>query len=97
MTLCTDSWLMSGTSLSHEYWLAHTELGFSREEIDRMILNAFGSSFLPCCTNRTEPKTPTLITSTWLRLFERGYRRLKRARGHNCTKSCEWHRQLVVT
>ncbi len=47
VTLCTDSWLMSGTSLSHEYWLAHTELGFSREELDRMILNAFASSFLP--------------------------------------------------
>ncbi len=47
VTLCTDSWLMSGTTLSHEYWLAHTELGFSREEIDRMILNAFASSFLP--------------------------------------------------
>ncbi len=47
VTLCTDSWLMSGTSLSQEYWLAHTELGFTREEIDRMILNAFASSFLP--------------------------------------------------
>jgi adenosine deaminase len=47
VTLCTDSWLMSGTTLTHEYWLAHTELGFSREEIDRMILNAFASSFLP--------------------------------------------------
>lgn len=47
VTLCTDSWLMSGTSLSHEYWLAHTELGFSRAEIDQMILNAFRSSFLP--------------------------------------------------
>jgi len=47
VTLCTDSWLMSGTSLSQEYWLAHTELGFTREEIDRMILNAFESSFLP--------------------------------------------------
>jgi adenosine deaminase len=47
VTLSTDSWLMSGTSLSHEYWLAHTELGFTRGEIDRMILNAFASSFLP--------------------------------------------------
>jgi adenosine deaminase len=47
VTLCTDSWLMSGTSLSREYWLAHTELGFSRAEIDRMILNAFAASFLP--------------------------------------------------
>jgi adenosine deaminase len=47
VTLCTDSWLMSGTSLSHEYWLAHTELGFTRGEIDQMILNAVASSFLP--------------------------------------------------
>ena len=53
VTLCTDSWLMSGTTLSHEYWLAHAELGFTREEIDRMILNAFASSFLPWPTRQT--------------------------------------------
>ena len=47
VTLSTDSWLMSGVSLTDEYWLAHRELGFSREEIDRMILNGFESSFLP--------------------------------------------------
>jgi adenosine deaminase len=47
VTLCTDSWLMSGVSLTDEYWLAHTALGFTREEIDRMILNAFAASFLP--------------------------------------------------
>jgi adenosine deaminase len=47
VTLCTDGWLMAGVSLSDEYWLAHTELGFTRVEIDRMILNAFESAFLP--------------------------------------------------
>ena len=47
VTLCTDSWLMTGVSLSDEYWLAHTELGFTREEIDRLILNGFASTFLP--------------------------------------------------
>ncbi len=47
VTLCTDSWLMSGISLSDEYWLAHTELGFSREQIDQLILNGFGAAFLP--------------------------------------------------
>ncbi len=36
-----------GVSLSDEYWLAHTELGFTREEIDRLILNGFESAFLP--------------------------------------------------
>jgi adenosine deaminase len=38
---------MCGVSLSDEYWLAHTELGFTRPQIDRMILNGFESSFLP--------------------------------------------------
>jgi adenosine deaminase len=47
VTLCTDGWLMAGVSLSDEYWLAHTELGFTRKELDRMILNGFESAFLP--------------------------------------------------
>jgi adenosine deaminase len=47
VTLCTDGWLMTGVSLSDEYWLAHTALGFNREEIDRLILNGFESAFLP--------------------------------------------------
>jgi adenosine deaminase len=47
VTLCTDGWLMSGVSLSDEYRLAHTALGFTRGEIDRMILTAFEFAFLP--------------------------------------------------
>ena len=47
VTLCTDSWLMSGVRLTDEYWLAHQQLGFTREEIERMILNAFAGAFLP--------------------------------------------------
>jgi adenosine deaminase len=46
-TLCTDGWLMCGVTLSDEYWLAHTALGFTREEIDRMILDGFAGAFLP--------------------------------------------------
>jgi adenosine deaminase len=46
VTLCTDAWLMTGVSLSDEYWLAHTELGFTREEIDQLILNSFCGGFL---------------------------------------------------
>ncbi len=46
VTLSTDSWLMSGVTLSDEYWLAHVELGFDRAAIDRMILNGFESAFL---------------------------------------------------
>jgi len=47
VTLCTDNWLMSDVSLSGEYHLAHTALGFTREEITRMLLNGFESAFLP--------------------------------------------------
>jgi adenosine deaminase len=47
VTLCTDSWLMTGVTLSDEYWLAHTDLGFTRGQIDQLILNGFESAFLP--------------------------------------------------
>lgn len=47
VTLNTDSWLMSGVSVTDEYWLAHTELGFAREEIAEMILNGVAGAFLP--------------------------------------------------
>ncbi len=47
VTLSTDGWLMAGVSLSDEYWLSHTKLGFTREQIDQMILNGFSSAFLP--------------------------------------------------
>ena len=47
VTLNTDSWLMSGVSVTDEYWLAHTELGFAREEIAEMILTGVAGAFLP--------------------------------------------------
>ncbi|HEY7611992.1 MAG TPA: adenosine deaminase [Gemmatimonadales bacterium] len=47
VTLCTDGWLMCGVTLSDEYWTAHTALHFTREEIDRMVLDAFAGAFLP--------------------------------------------------
>jgi adenosine deaminase len=46
VTLNTDSRLMDRTTLSEEYWLAHRKLAFTREELDRVILNTFGSAFL---------------------------------------------------
>ena len=46
LTLCTDGWLMCGVTLSDEYWAAHSALDFTREEIDRMILDGFAGAFL---------------------------------------------------
>ena len=47
VTLCTDSWLMSGVVLSDEYRLAHDALGFTPPELETMALAAFEHSFLP--------------------------------------------------
>jgi adenosine deaminase len=47
VTLCTDSWLMSGVSLSDEYWLAHRSMRFTLPELRRLILYGFDGAFLP--------------------------------------------------
>ena len=47
VTLCADNWLMSGVTLSDEYWLAHTALGFQRSDIETMLLYGFAGGFLP--------------------------------------------------
>ena len=46
VTLCTDSWLMSGVTLSDEYLTAHDALGFSRAELESMALTGFEHAFL---------------------------------------------------
>lgn len=47
VTLCTDSWLMCGVSLTDEYCLAQDALELTPDEIRRMILAGFESAFLP--------------------------------------------------
>lgn len=46
-TLCTDSWLMSGVSLTDEYVTAQAAFGFNRDEMEQLMLNAFRGAFLP--------------------------------------------------
>lgn len=64
VTLCTDSWLMCGVVLTDEYWLAHTQLGVTREEMHRMILHGFASAFLPW------PEKQALLTTVKAELEE---------------------------
>jgi len=47
VTLCTDSWLMSGVSLTDEYVLAHSALGFTPAELQVISATAFEHAFLP--------------------------------------------------
>lgn len=47
VTLGSDNWLMSDTTLSTEYWRAHAELGLDRAALERMLLAGFEAAFLP--------------------------------------------------
>jgi adenosine deaminase len=47
LTLNTDGRLIDGVTLTDEYWLAHTELGFTRADLEQVIVNTFSSAFLP--------------------------------------------------
>ncbi len=47
VTLCTDSWLMSGVHLTDEYDTAHRALGFTLPELESMALTAFEHAFIP--------------------------------------------------
>ncbi|MBA2293462.1 MAG: adenosine deaminase [Gemmatimonadales bacterium] len=47
VTLCTDSWLMSGVHLTDEYDTAHRALGFTLPELESMARTAFEHAFIP--------------------------------------------------
>jgi len=47
VSLNTDGRLMDGITLTDEYFLAHTALGLTREQLARVVLNACESAFLP--------------------------------------------------
>ena len=47
VTLNTDGRLVDGISLTDEYFLAHSALGLSRQDLTRVTLNACQSAFLP--------------------------------------------------
>lgn len=47
LSLNTDNRLMSGTTLTEEYWLAHRHLNFTYEELVKISLMTFDAAFLP--------------------------------------------------
>jgi len=66
VTLNTDNRLISGTTLTDEYWLAVKEFGFTAQEIKYLILNGFKSAFLP------HKKKVAMIKSVMKELEEKG-------------------------
>ena len=53
VSLSSDNWLMSGTTITREYSLAHRTLNVTRSEADRMILDGMAAAFLPWPERRT--------------------------------------------
>lgn len=51
-TLNTDNRLMSGTTVTDEYWLAHRHLGFNRDDLCAMAVMSFEAAFLPWAEKR---------------------------------------------
>lgn len=47
LTLCTDNRLMSGTTVTEEYWRAHEHLGFTFDELVEVARMGFDAAFLP--------------------------------------------------
>jgi adenosine deaminase len=47
VTVNTDNRLITDTSVSHELWLCHTQMGMSFADIKSIIMAGFKSSFLP--------------------------------------------------
>ena len=47
VTLNTDNRLVSGTTVTDEYWLAHRALGFGWSELVEIARTGFRSAFLP--------------------------------------------------
>lgn len=66
VTLNTDNRLISGTTLTDEYWIAVKEFGFNARELKYLIINGFKSSFLPL------KKKVAIIKSVMKELEEKG-------------------------
>jgi adenosine deaminase len=47
VTLNTDNRLMSGTTVTEEYWRAYQHLGFTWDDLRAIAVNGFESAFLP--------------------------------------------------
>ncbi len=47
VTINTDNRLITDTTVSHELWLAHTQVGLPLSDIKQIILNGFKSAFMP--------------------------------------------------
>ena len=58
VTLNTDNRLMSGTTVTEEYWKTHEHLGFTWEELKRVARMGFESAFVPHADKKADACRP---------------------------------------
>jgi adenosine deaminase len=54
VTVNTDNRLITDTTVSKELWLCHARMGFTVEDIERVIINGFKAAFLPFHIKQTQ-------------------------------------------
>jgi adenosine deaminase len=71
VTINTDNRLITDTSLTKEYWVAHKELRLSLEDLTTIIVSGFKSAFMPFREKQDMLKSVNVEISETLQTFQR--------------------------
>jgi adenosine deaminase len=71
VTINTDNRLITDTTLTKEYWVAHQEMGLSLEDLTTIIVSGFKSAFLPFRQKQDMLKAVNAEIATTLLNFQR--------------------------
>ena len=71
MTINTDNRLITNTTVTNEYLVAHRELGLSLEDLTTIMVSGFKSAFLPFREKQDLLKSVNEEIDVTLKAFER--------------------------
>ena len=71
VTINTDNRLITNTTVTNEYWIAHQQLGLSLEDITTVMVSGFKSAFLPFREKQDVLRAVNAEIEDTLKVFER--------------------------
>jgi adenosine deaminase len=71
LTINTDNRLITNTTVTNEYWIAHKELGLTLEDLTTTMVSGFKSAFLPFREKQDLLKQVNAEIDATLRAFEK--------------------------
>jgi len=71
VTINTDNRLITRTTVTNEYWVAHKEIGLALEDLTTIIVSGFKSAFLPFREKQDVLKLVNAEIDATLKAFER--------------------------